>query len=53
MTGDFDLDQAVPWGRNRAEYLAFFENTWKSAVFASLVYASIPLMYTNNRGFQA
>ena len=25
MTGDFDLDQAVPWGRNRAEYLAFFD----------------------------
>jgi hypothetical protein len=21
---DFDLDRAVPWGRNRAEYLAFF-----------------------------
>jgi SAM-dependent methyltransferase len=29
MTGDFDLDfdldRAVPWGRNRAEYLAFFD----------------------------
>jgi hypothetical protein len=25
MTGEFDLDRAVPWGRNRAEYLAFFD----------------------------
>ena len=25
MTRDFDLDRAVPWGRNRAEYLAFFD----------------------------
>ncbi len=25
MTGDFDLDRAVPWGRNRVEYLAFFD----------------------------
>lgn len=24
-TRDFDLDRAVPWGRNRAEYLAFFD----------------------------
>ncbi len=24
MSGAFDLDQARPWGRNRAEYLAFF-----------------------------
>ena len=22
---DFGLDRAVPWGRNRAEYLAFFD----------------------------
>ncbi len=25
MNGAFDLDQALPWGRNRAEYLAFFD----------------------------
>ncbi len=25
MSGAFDLDQAPPWGRNRAEYLAFFD----------------------------
>ncbi len=25
MSGAFDLDQALPWGRNRPEYLAFFD----------------------------
>jgi SAM-dependent methyltransferase len=25
MTPAFDLDRAVPWGRNRVEYLAFFD----------------------------
>ena len=25
MTDHFDLSRAVPWGRNRAEYLAFFD----------------------------
>ncbi|MDX1422992.1 MAG: hypothetical protein R3322_07625 [Kiloniellales bacterium] len=25
MTGAFDIDRAVPWGRNRGEYLAFFD----------------------------
>ena len=25
MTSDFDLDRAVPWGRNQVEYLAFFD----------------------------
>jgi len=25
MTGNFDIDRAVPWGRNRVEYLAFFD----------------------------
>ncbi len=25
MSGAFGLDRALPWGRNRAEYLAFFE----------------------------
>ncbi len=25
MSGAFDLDQSLPWGRNRAEYLAFFD----------------------------
>ena len=25
MTGEFKLSEAVPWGRNRVEYLAFFD----------------------------
>jgi ubiquinone/menaquinone biosynthesis C-methylase UbiE len=25
MTGEFKLEEALPWGRNRAEYLAFFD----------------------------
>ncbi len=25
MSGGFDLGQALPWGSNRAEYLAFFD----------------------------
>jgi hypothetical protein len=25
MSDAFDLDQALPWGRNRPEYLAFFD----------------------------
>ncbi len=43
MTSAFDLDQAVPWGRNRAEYLAFFENARKSAGFTFLSVCQYPL----------
>ncbi len=25
MAGEFKLSEAVPWGRNRVEYMAFFD----------------------------